>query len=435
MKTKFLLLLSILAFFFGGCTDKETSDLKLDRTSFNVGSGAGSVTIEINTTYSWKILNDSRWCTPDKTTGENDGQVTFTIEPNITTSARTARITVSSHNLDQIVEITQDAGSGEEYHYKLPVVFHILYNDPDNEKQYVRQGWLPQILAICNQMYANTFDNGDTGKNSVDMNLEFVMATTDPEGKILPELGIDRVYWEKATMDAEEFMKEKSQDYADLVWDLNKYINIFVYTFTEQNTGGISHLPYATEANPLDGLVSGETYLSNPKTTYPHGISINNDYIYSLPPKGMYVSTDISSTLAHELGHYLGLLHAFGQTRVQDNKTINWEDDTDYCDDTPHYDRDAYEDWLYNVYYIQHPSSSSRKFSEMIERTDINGVTFKGRNIMDYFYCWSNEFTAGQRARVRHVLEYSPLVPGPKYDQRLTRSTGDMEIPPIRTIK
>lgn len=435
MKTKLILFLSLLAFFISSCKNSETSDLKIDRTSFNVGSDETSITIEISSTYSWSISSDSRWCTPDKKEGENDGQVTFTLDPNITASARTAKITVSSHNLDQVVQITQAAGSGEEYHYKLPVIFHVLYNDPNDPKQYVQQGWLPQIVAICNQMYANTFDNGDTEKNSIDMNLEFVMATTDPEGNTLPEPGIDRVYWENPVMDAEEFMKENNRNSADLVWDLNKYINIYVYTFTEKNTGGISHLPYTTKNNPLEGLVSGDNYLSNPKTSYPHGVSINNEYIYSLSPEGKYVSTDIATTLAHELGHYLGLLHAFGQTRVQDNTTINWRNDTDYCDDTPLYDRDAYEDWLTNVYYIRHPYPSSRKFSEMIERTDINGVTFKARNIMDYYYCWSNEFTPDQRARVRHVLGYSPLVPGPKYDMPALRSTGDMEIPPVRIIK
>ena len=33
---------------------------------------------------------------------------------------------------------------------------------------------------------------------------------------------------------------------------------------------------------------------------------------------------------------------------------------------------------------------------------------------MDYYVGYRDRITADQRARMRHVLDYSPLIPGPK---------------------
>ena len=104
------------------------------------------------------------------------------------------------------------------------------------------------------------------------------------------------------------------------------------------------------------------------------------------------------TTLAHELGHYLGLFHVFsggdnGQT-------------TDYCEDTPDYDRPAYDTWLASV--------SRLTFAQAAQRQDRNGTTFTSYNIMDYYYGYRDRITPDQRTRIRHVLDYSPLIPGPK---------------------
>ena len=118
----------------------------------------------------------------------------------------------------------------------------------------------------------------------------------------------------------------------------------------------------------------------------------------------------MSQSLAHELGHYLGLFHAFSK----DSKV-----ETDYCADTPDYNRAAYEQWLNTI--------PSFILTEAYQRNSRNGNTFTSTNTMDYFYGWLNLFTDDQRTRVRHVLEYSPLVPGPKIPSNLTRGTGITE--------
>ena len=42
----------------------------------------------------------------------------------------------------------------ESYTYKLPVIFHVLYQDASDESQYIPQERLKQILANVNDLYA-----------------------------------------------------------------------------------------------------------------------------------------------------------------------------------------------------------------------------------------------------------------------------------------
>ena len=55
---------------------------------------------------------------------------------------------------------------------------------------------------------------------------------------------------------------------------------------------------------------------------------------------------------------------------------------------------------------------------------------------MDYSVSYSDRFTDDQRDRIRHVLTYSPLIPGPKKGVTKTRSATATPLDlPIRVIK
>ena len=53
-------------------------------------------------------------------------------------------------------------------------------------------------------------------------------------------------------MDCEKFMENK--DNLKYLWDTDRYINIMLYTFSNENILGISHLPYTIAPDKLDGL-------------------------------------------------------------------------------------------------------------------------------------------------------------------------------------
>ena len=52
--------------------------------------------------------------------------------------------------------------------------------------------------------------------------------------------------------------------------------------------------------------------------------------------------------------------------------------------------------------------------STMLNRTDCDGNDQFSTDIMDYAWSLGYKITEGQRSRIRQVLYYSPLIPGPK---------------------
>lgn len=424
----FLILFILLLFVTGACKeDNGDEKMTLSANSFDVAATETDITLEIKSQDNWEVSSNADWCVPNKLKGTGNTTLSINLTSNETSQERNAVLTITDPTATIQVKVIQSA----ENHYKLPVIFHVLYDKADDPDQNPEAALLAEIISICNEKYANTFYDKDEGKKGVNINLEFVMAATDPNGKALAEPGVERIKWSTPVMSCDDFMDETNKDAIPLLWDLNKYINIFLYTFEEKNVLGISYVPYASSRHPLAGLYNGDRYFANSKMSYPHCVSINNAYIDRLPEVGIADPADITLTLSHELAHYIGLYHAFGVD--DEEKKLTWREDTDYCDDTPNYDRKGYEDWL-DIYNNSTPSKD-RKFSEMIKRTSITGSEFSSRNIMDYTWTWGNEFTPDQRERMRHVLYYSPLIPGPKFDQPSTRAIMDAPIPPARTIK
>lgn len=425
MKFTYTFLLSFLIILLSSCEDSITSKVEVSPTSFRIGGYQTKIRLQITGERAWRISSDATWCTPEKLQGTGREVVNINLIPNTTVEERTATLTITYDSSTLTAQVFQ---SGED-HYKLPIIFHVLYNDINDPVQYVEKGWIPQIIDGCNQLYANKIQNDYSEKKGVDMNFEFTLATTDPNGNRLQEPGINRIQWPTSQIDCDAFMADSKN--ASLLWDLNRYINVFLYTFTNPYVGGISHLPYAISRHPLGGLFDGDVYIGDTKLSYPHCISINNINIYHIP-ENSFDTDNIITTLAHELGHYLGLFHAFGVNDPE--KKIDWTADTDYCDDTPNYDRASYEQWLYKYLENLGPEEPIR-FSIVTQRTSSTEQTYNAHNLMDYYYCWMDELTPDQRKRVRHVLNYSPLIPGPKYDQEITRSAADHKYPPVRTIK
>lgn len=310
----------------------------------------------------------------------------------------------------------------ETHHYRLPVIFHVLYKDKNDANQYVKAGRLPEMIEKVNELYRRA------GTNSVDMNLEFVLATESPTGKALAEPGVERIHWSTSTIDIEEFMYNNDRKYNHLIWEPNDYINVMVYTFTDKKILGVSHFPYTPATHPLDGTETVSSHITGKNLGYAYCLSINNTYIYEESPAGKLNQNDAAITLAHELGHYLGLYHAFSEAS-QDG--IERCEDTDYCDDTPTYDRTEYESWLNNL------PANSYTLKDLCQRYDcVRNTSFTSHNLMDYSYSYLDRFTQDQKQRVRHILSYSPLIPGPKKDQSSTRAVqeGVLDLP-IRVVK
>ncbi|MBO4316172.1 MAG: zinc-dependent metalloproteinase lipoprotein [Prevotella sp.] len=331
----------------------------------------------------------------------------------------------------------------ESYTYKIPVIFHVLYVDKGDELQYVPTSRLSTIIDNVNDIY-----KGGVYGESEKVNLRFFLATKDEKGNTLSTPGVEYVKWSGTyPIDPHEFMMNTTGEYKKYIWDPNDYVNIMVYNFAADKekggiTLGISHMPYAVKS---DSALAGLETVNIPTIyksmlDYPHCSSINSLYIndestrYYLADKGKkgytYNSADVNVTMAHELGHYLGLHHIYTE---RDGEPVDSCGDTDFCEDTPSYNRVEYAE--YEDYYIKNTTKEKFDLLELIKRSACDGTPFYSANIMDYSIGYGYKISTDQKDRIRWVLYYSPLMPGPRKNSTTAKkmpTKGRVEEGPVK---
>ncbi|EJW99442.1 secreted protein containing Peptidase M43B, pregnancy-associated plasma-A domain protein, partial [gut metagenome] len=206
--------------------------------------------------------------------------------------------------------------------YQLPIIFHVFYQDKTDNLQYIEEKQLKNVLKRVNNFYA-----GQTGSPQTNMNVQFYLAPKDENGKTLQTPGVDYIQMQNVEIDCEKFMSKENLPYQRYLWDPNQYINIFLYHFAKIQNGenqdeeilGISHLPYNVKnKNKLIGLKEVEQpYIGKENLKYIHCISLNSKYAYEETSE-FYSPEDFAVTMAHELGHYLGLHHSFDENELGD---------------------------------------------------------------------------------------------------------------------
>lgn len=332
----------------------------------------------------WRFEGMTTWCRVDRERGIGTDSVTVTVDELLFRDGRSCELTVQETGGASHKIVVKQNGALQDYVYRLPVVFHVLYQDAGNINQNIHENYLKEILPYCSELYRK-------GHNGLDMGVEFYMAEAGPDGKPLEEPGIDRVQWAKTGVSAYDFIQSTASEDLALLWNPNEYVNIVVFPFLE-NTGmtGISTMPYTVSENALKGLVAGDMYFNRPPGKM-CCVALNTQYA---------IRPNAKQIVAHELGHFLGLFHVFSNTDVLQ---------TDYCADTPNYNRKAYMEECQKII-----ASEGQESERLYERKGDGGVTFISRNVMDYDYTYQDEFTADQYQRIRHVLENSPLIPGVK---------------------
>lgn len=330
------------------------------------------------------------------------------------------------------------------YVYKLPVIFHVLYQDASDESQYISATRLKNILQYVNEIY-----KGGTYGESANMHVEFVLAETDESGNKLSTPGVEYVkYTGEYPIDPMTFLTDNSGKYTKYIWDPNDYINVVLFNFKRSDTAGgvtlgVSHMPVSVDdSTALEGLeTTSLRYIPKSSLHYAYCSVINSQYAGRDEQGGYYQSSrytngiangftispsDIVVTIAHELGHYLGLFHIFTEdAKSEDTAPLDSCGDTDYCKDTPSYNRKEYEDYL--AQYTSSQSSQS-KADDVILRHACDGTDFYSANTMDYAYTLGYKISDNQKERMRHVLYYSPLIPGPKRNKVNVRTRGTREV-------
>jgi hypothetical protein len=216
----------------------------------------------------------------------------------------------------------------------LPVVFHVVYHDAD---QNIPDSVIYSQLEVLNEDYRRL--NADAANTrdmflpfAADTELEFQLASADSNGN--PTNGITRTYSDSTGFDFDVFsadltldeVKHSSSGGID-AWDPEHYINIWVCNVEPSLFGQIFGLSYPPAG--LDNWPDG----SSAPTEGDQGIIVHYTTVGRNNPQADddgLTDNNMGRTLTHEMGHYLGLRHTWGDEFLTD---ICSEDDG--INDTP----------------------------------------------------------------------------------------------------
>lgn len=153
MKIQVLIAAVISSFILYGCEDNETNYLELSESSFsNVDGDGATLTVSVTSDVEWQISKTAQWCNVTPGKGSGNQTLTLQIEANPDSKERKVTVTVASPatKMSRKIEITQAAGYTpiEQYHYNLPVVFHVLYQNKSDAQQYVSPNRLSESIPI-----------------------------------------------------------------------------------------------------------------------------------------------------------------------------------------------------------------------------------------------------------------------------------------------
>jgi hypothetical protein len=213
--------------------------------------------------------------------------------------------------------------------YTLQVVFHVLYN---NNLENVHDSTIVSQMEILNADYrrlnADTTVTRDIFKPVAgDAKIQFELAIKDPNGN--PTDGINRVYTTNSTFYSQQRsddMKFGSKGGTD-AWDPQKYLNIWVCDYSIPNFGA-SILGYAYPPRGSRNWTGGVDNISDSR----QGVMLHYQIVgrYNRAASSSTLRYAAGRTATHEVGHYLGLRHTWG-----DGSNRTGCDLDDFIEDTP----------------------------------------------------------------------------------------------------
>jgi hypothetical protein len=244
----------------------------------------------------------------------------------------------------------------------IPIVFHIITDGAgvDNVSAALVQAQLDQL----NLDFRNLAGSIDPA--AADIEVQFCLAMQNPLGNLMAEPGINRVTsygdgpFTSNTVD--NTIKPNTQ------WNPEEYMNIW----SANLSGGLLGWAQFPDNSGLAGLNA------NGGAGNTDGVVVGAGTIGSVANPGPSAPYNLGRTLTHEVGHWLGLRHIWGDGGCGVD---------DFCGDTP--ESDASNGGC--------PNHTSCGTQDMVE------------NYMDYTNdACMNIFTADQKARMRAVLGSSP---------------------------
>lgn len=310
---------------------------------------------------------------------------------------------------------TKSTQSSTDTVYRIPVVFHVVYK---SNAENVADSLLKSQIRVLNEDYRrtnpDTINTRDEFKDrAADIGFEFFLATIDPDGN--PTTGITRTSTTKSfnpgffpNLDSLDNVKRTHAKGKD-AWDTEKYLNIWIC-----NTGGAVlgyAYPPSNAPNWDNGSFQADASL--------WGVVISYQVIgYANPlATGQLSIANKGRTATHEVGHYLGLRHIWGDAGGFFGGVDCDINKDDGIDDTPHMG-----------------SNSQNEGCDFSKNTCSNGESpdepDMPENYMDYSTeSCQNMFTKGQSDIMRSMGVLSrPGLLHAIVDESITLNIGDIVV-------
>jgi hypothetical protein len=251
----------------------------------------------------------------------------------------------------------------------VPVVFHVIHK---NSFENITQAQINDCIRILNEDFrkmAGTPGGVSTDPRSADAEIEFRLAQFDPNGN--PTDGVNRI------LNATETDNAKDQTKALSYWDSNKYFNVWVVNFIN-NDGG-----------QPGSLILGYAQFPNTRSFKPttDGILLRADQVGKI---GLGQSSQAGRTVTHEAGHWCGLYHPF-QDGCVGGTSNNCSSQGDRVCDTPP---------------VAEPSNGCPSITQNTCSNDTPDLPDNIKNYMDYVdgTCM-DMFTSGQVTRMKSQMQ------------------------------
>lgn len=272
----------------------------------------------------------------------------------------------------------------------IPVVVHVIHGgQPVGSAPNIVDAQVESQITVMNEDYRRMTGTPGFNNNPVgaDVQIQFALAKVDPNGN--PTNGIDRVNLCQSVFKRdviEAFVKPET------IWDPNQYMNMWSVAFDAPDDDLLGYAQFP-DGSTLPGLdpINGDAITDGVVAGFYTFGSINygSDFMLLDPyNKGR--------TMTHEVGHFLGLRHIWGDSQCGD----------DFCADTPvaHHSNFGCSPAL--------PSCTDPLVMEMVQ------------NYMDYSDdACMNIFTVNQKDRIAAVMNNSPR------RSSLKNSVKDVAIP------
>lgn len=155
---KHLLLYAFLILLASCSKDKNYLDLSTDPV-FNLNANEHILRIGIQSDSEWNITNTNTWCSVTQKTSSGNDSLIITVQTNIAREKRSGDLAISNKDKNLSISINQDAAT-EEYHFKIPVIFHVLYTEQSDPKTNIPTRQLWQILDEVNSLYNGSHPDG-----------------------------------------------------------------------------------------------------------------------------------------------------------------------------------------------------------------------------------------------------------------------------------